>query len=245
MQYLWVLAIVILVVLFFTITSYRENKKLKQNLKNSFGEKPNRKYRNDDIDHISVYWKQRVLSEDPAYCVDDITWSDLDMDSVFYRINNACSSIGDEYLYGILHDQKYDENKLSDIEHLIQHFEQNGEDRLKAQFFLSKLGKVSWNGVVDFFYSPADKRLKHHAVYPILAIAALLSLLTMLFNVKVGAMFLISVLIVNILVYYRTKASLERELVSVRYISSLMNCARKLSGLKSANSNHIPIVWAS
>ena len=35
--------------------------------------------------------------------IDDITWNDLDMDDVFDRLNTCQSSVGEEYLYALLH----------------------------------------------------------------------------------------------------------------------------------------------
>ena len=42
-------------------------------------------------------------SEDNAYDADDVTWTDLEMDEVFLRINQTGSYIGEQVLYQILH----------------------------------------------------------------------------------------------------------------------------------------------
>ena len=41
--------------------------------------------------------------ENNGYAVDDVTWTDLEMDEVFLRINQTGSYIGEQVLYHALH----------------------------------------------------------------------------------------------------------------------------------------------
>lgn len=43
------------------------------------------------------------------YVVDEITWNDLEMDSIFLRINHTNSFIGEQVLYHKLHVLLYEE----------------------------------------------------------------------------------------------------------------------------------------
>lgn len=86
-----VLLVVILggMVLIFIISSISANKKLKLKIINDFGkESTNQDY---DIDGISEYHSCMDTGENNARWIDRITWNDLDMDSVFKRIN-ACNT---------------------------------------------------------------------------------------------------------------------------------------------------------
>ena len=65
----------------------------------NWGQIPNREYEYDEFQSIANYFKKTKGKE---FTIDDITWNDLDMDSIFMSINNTQSSIGEEYLYKML-----------------------------------------------------------------------------------------------------------------------------------------------
>jgi hypothetical protein len=63
-----------------------------------------------DYDWIPLYFRYRQLSEPET--VDDKTWSDLEMDEVFGRIDRTTSVIGRQYLYAILRIYNKDDSDL-------------------------------------------------------------------------------------------------------------------------------------
>ena len=82
------------------LSSRAAGKKQKEKLEDQFGREPD----DDDLefDSIARPWKY-CTDKTPAMTVDDITWNDLDMNKVFARINACQTSLGEEYLYTILH----------------------------------------------------------------------------------------------------------------------------------------------
>ena len=78
-------------------------------LKDKWGKLGDTQYPSDDFENISHYYR---LSENDGYSVDDITWNDLEMDSIFQAIDNCSSSIGREYLYKALRKPNLDKNKI-------------------------------------------------------------------------------------------------------------------------------------
>lgn len=60
---------------------------------------PEREYSPDDLERISHYFRRK---ESAGFCIDDITWNDLDMDRVFMQMNQTVSSPGEDVLYDML-----------------------------------------------------------------------------------------------------------------------------------------------
>jgi hypothetical protein len=230
--FLIVIAILGLIVIVTAVSSYRYKRRLRSSLEQSFGKIPVRRYDEYVMGSISSYWENRRDSEALPYSVDDLTWRDLDMDSVYKRINSACSSIGEEYLYGTMRDQMYNLEAAAKMEEAVQFFDGHQKIRINTQMILSRLGKITANGIVDFFHNPSDRMLSHYVLYPILSAAAALSVLSLIPFGGVGVLLIILMGIINMLVYSRAKIILEPELVSMRYISALLICAEKMSHLK-------------
>jgi len=61
--------------------------------------------------------------------IDEITWSDLEMDKVFLRINHTRSLVGEQVLYHRLHEPET-ANTLEHFEKLVSAFSMDEEGRL-------------------------------------------------------------------------------------------------------------------
>ena len=87
-------AIVLVIVLimvkeYFSSISYR-NKVLHQ-IYLSYGTPAERSYKAGEMEHIGMYYHKHTVEHQ----IDDITWNDLDMDSIYQTINVSCSASGD------------------------------------------------------------------------------------------------------------------------------------------------------
>jgi len=65
--------------------------------------------RDTELDLICRYHKNKSRKASSVY-VDDMTWSDLNMDEIFRRIDRCASSIGSQYLYHLLHKYEAEQN---------------------------------------------------------------------------------------------------------------------------------------
>jgi hypothetical protein len=235
--FLIVIAILGLIVIVTAVSSYRYKRTLRSSLEQGFGKIPNRKYDEYIMGSIASYWEYQRDGETLSCSVDDLTWRDLDMDSIYKRINSTCSSIGEEYLYGTMRDQTYSREAVAKMEKAVQFFDGHQEIRINTQMILSKLGKITANGIIDFFHNPSDRMLSHYVLYPILSASAALSVLSLISLGGVGVLLVILMGVINMLIYSRAKIILEPELVSMRYISALLICAEKMSHLKLGELN--------
>lgn len=207
-------------------SSINSNKKLVSRLEQSFGHEPtNQDY---DIESIARYHGQMCDTVNSPNWIDDITWDDLDMDKVFRRINACCSSVGEEYLYHMLHAQSFDSGSHDNREGLISYLMANPDIRLDLQKNLAKFGKSNFNGLSDFINNKQLKELKYPNLYRILALIPILGIVTIPFIPAVGLAILLSAFSVNIFIYYLIKKRIEFDLITLGYFSSMLWCCRKI-----------------
>ena len=81
----------------------------RRNYTDSFGKDPTKDavhyMRKDRLKQIGIYHRkmEEDLGTESVTFIGDITWNDLDMDEVFFRINHTGSFIGEQVLYHKLH----------------------------------------------------------------------------------------------------------------------------------------------
>ena len=102
--------------------------------KAQYGNLSTRNYGSDDLTHIAHYYQNHKEGHD---VVDDITWNDLDMDTLFRTMNTTCSSAGEEYLYHMLRTPKKTREEVEEFNDLVGIVDQNEDQRLKLQERLS------------------------------------------------------------------------------------------------------------
>lgn len=124
--------ITLLAVLFGTIffagaiyNNQKNKRRLLNQLSRLYGEKPEGSNDKFDMEFLKKYYNVRRENEESGDCIDEITWNDLDMDSVFKRINYTDTTLGEAYLYYKLRNEKYDKGDWQEIEKLIKIFMEN------------------------------------------------------------------------------------------------------------------------
>jgi len=147
MGILFFVGIGLIVFISYSLVSDRQARiKFRQRLVNEFGKAPT-SFNPDIWGSVSDYWDRKLKYEKIDVAIDELTWSDLDMDDVFKRLDTCLTSVGDEVLYATLHEPKWKEDIFKDREKLISFFIENPKERLEIQMILSKLGKSSYNDV--------------------------------------------------------------------------------------------------
>ncbi len=163
--------------------------------------------------------------------IDEITWNDLDMDDVFDRLNTCQSSVGEEYLYALLH------RGLGDDEELFRHgMELLGSDRelrINVCGRLQTLGSMNYNSVAETCFggklSPSEEKGTVYKLLPFLPFAA--AALGLIFG-GVGAIIgFIAGGIINMTVYYRNSFKYEAERGMMKYLSAMLYCGKSLGEL--------------
>ncbi len=174
---------------------------------------------------VSGYWGLRRY-EVPHH-VDETTWSDLDMDKVFDKLNACHTSVGEEYLYALLHEPVLGGDTLDRREALMAWLDAHPAVRLNLQIILAKMGRQPGNALYMYCYDVTSKRIRHTCIYRFLALLPFISLGLMFLNATLGGILTIAAVLTNGVIYYLFKRRLETEMASLRCFSAMLWCARQ------------------
>lgn len=187
----------------------------------------------EDLQSISSYWKNKKEHAEFYAGIDQITWDDLAMDQVFKKMNYTRTSVGSEYLFNQLRDIDPKLEGLQSKEELYALVAKDDKLREQVLLILSSLGKRNYADSSSYFYRFNDHKIKFAYVYVLLACVPIFSVFLMFFSLKVGLVSLISSLLINALVYYRNKKTLENDLHSITYAAAIVNTGKSLASIRN------------
>jgi hypothetical protein len=182
--------------------------------------------------NVPGYYQNLSSNKNNPFSIDDITWNDLDMDSIFQRLNNTLSTVGEQYLYYILRKPLLENSELKERNRIIEFFRNNKDDRLKVQLLLAKLGKVKSVDITNYLINDYKDSNRKGLYYKLLALGFLLSPFLMVFNLQLGLFLTIGFFITNMTIQYKKRYEIESHLEAFNYIVSLIICAEKISNLE-------------
>ena len=114
--------------------------------------------------------------ENNGYAVDDVTWTDLEMDEVFLRINQTGSYIGEQVLYHIL--RSGNEAFFRENSQMMQALSEDERARRELFLRLYPIGKRQANYYLpEFFANAGLLRPGHTWVFRLLQAALVLTIL--------------------------------------------------------------------
>ncbi len=219
-------AIVLALVLFMAIeylNSRNYRKRILEILYRSYGMPPDREYKADEMAHISMYYQKHPVKNQ----IDDITWNDLDMDSIYRKINVSCSAAGDEYLYYRLRTPIYEKDAMEEAQERIAYFAEHETERRDMQrilFGLGRMGKYSIYEYLDNLDTLGERKSAGYFIGDLLIFACIG---IMFFSVPVGMLALLAAVCHNIVGYFKEYREIEPYLTSFRYICRLLEGARQ------------------
>lgn len=238
MEILVFLGILVVIFICFVFRGLSEDKKkkekLKKQLKADYG-KPNvRTWKTGELDIISRYSEKKKRD----YCIDSLTWNDLDMDDVYRQMAYTHSSVGDDYLYYLLKNPRQDKESLLRLERIISYFQDSQEERISLQVLFFGLGRMKKYSLSDYLEyiekAVPEGNLKHYVAIGLLAA----SILLMSYHAGYGLMLFFLILLYNIVSYFKHKAALEPYLVSFRYILKLLDYGKEVAQV-------LPLEWTA
>lgn len=149
-----------------------KKKKLKY-LRNQWGKQID-KFRNFDL--ISIYHNNICASTNNSInFVDKKTWSDLDFNTIFSKMDRNISCLGQQYLYHLLHKYEKDETVLKKRYSLIQYLRENSSVRESIQLLLSNLSNQKAYFIPSLIMSNIPARSKYFYVLVSLSFLTLIS----------------------------------------------------------------------
>lgn len=127
-----------------------------------------------------------TLREKNDFTLDDQTWSDLDMDKVYEKLDRAYSSPGEAALYSMLRNPLMEEDKLKVRGKLINIFEQNSKLRESLQCVFFNLNNDFKNSFLDMIENNLTINKAKYYIYTFLGkvVPMILILLSIFENIK-------------------------------------------------------------
>ncbi len=226
-----VIGVIIVIIIVLKIVYDRKSYKTKARykLKAKWGEVPNHTYSEEKLQSIGHYYRTVVKRDSD---VDDITWNDLDMDQIFMTLNNATCSIGEEYLYAMLHSLKFDDKKLKERDRLADYFSENEEDRLKLQVEFARMGRTKNISIHEYINRLDDVEPDNNMVHYGKIIMLLGAITCIFINPFPGIIATIAIILVNIVTYFKRKTQIEKYFTVVSYIIRWLDSVKEISSFK-------------
>lgn len=225
------LIITLVALVMFAYTAIQSKKsairRMQKKIKEQWGHFSEREYEQKEYDKIADYFKKISESiEDKSCIIDDITWNDLDMDTVFMAMNTTYSSAGEECLYKILRITRSEEKELKERDRLLEYFSSHKKEAEKLQEIYYSLGRtknISITKFIDRLYELDEKsNIKHYILDAFLGV----SFITLFIEPVIGIMFSLFMIILNVFVYYSRKAEIESYFVCFKYLVYMQEAAK-------------------
>ncbi len=194
----------------------------------SYGKASERSYTAEELKHISMYYVKHPSEGQ----IDDITWNDLNMDTVYQRMNASCSAAGDEYLYYRLRTPVYEEAELERTEAQIRFFMEHEEERHAVQRMFAGLGRMGKYSIYEYLDNLDTLGERRNGKYVISNVLLILSVAAMFVSLPAGMVALLVVLCHNIIGYFKEYKEIEPYITSFRYITRLLDSAERLGQKK-------------
>lgn len=228
MEYIVLVCALFLFIVFIMGVEYVNGTKLRKHylekIYQSYGSLPKRSYKTGEMEHIRMYYLKH-----PAGCqIDDITWNDLDLDSIYQNMNVSCCAAGDEYLYYRLRTPVYGKEEMEQWESEICFFMEHEKERQTVQKILFHLGRMGKYSIYEYLENLDTLGERSNWSYWLSNILLLVCVGVMFESLPIGVMCLMGVLCHNIIGYFKEYKEIEPYITSFRYINRLLECAQQL-----------------
>ncbi|MBE5824066.1 MAG: hypothetical protein E7308_08345 [Butyrivibrio sp.] len=228
------LYIILLVVLAFIVAAFLlglrdravARRMLIKKLNNEYGKEPQRNYKAKDREHISGFYKNHRQ----GFQIDDTTWNDLNMDSVYDRMDYCLSAAGEEYLYYMLRTPKQADD-FDDIEKKISLFNKDADIRLKIQLIFSEIGNISKFSIYDYIDHLKTVGNAGNTMHYVMLVLLVLSVVYSFFNFTVGFAAFLIVMVAQIIMYFRIKGDIDPYLTTYGYIMRVVKSIDSFSSI--------------
>lgn len=212
------------------LEEHKKHKQFLSDLKENYGKRPEREYEYNEFQSITHYYK-RSLENYQGSVIDDITWHDLDMDSIYMLVNHTWSQSGQEYLYDILRKPIEDTAVLEERDRVIRYFMENEPERIRLQDAFAGMGRTSKLSMSDYIHNLRDVEMKSSLPHYLCCALGLFAMVMIFVNPPIGFGLFILSLIVNLFVYFRRKGQIDPYITTFGYLMRMMREAKKITGL--------------
>lgn len=194
----------------------------RKNIESGYGKASKREYKDGEFAHIAGYHNNHK----PDFEIDDITWNDLDMDSIYKSMDYCQSSAGDEYLYHMLRSPKLSGDVPEDMEQLIRYYMDNPDKRLYLQMALFRCGRTGKYSIYDYLNNLDNIKGENFNKDVWLLLLYAVAVFVMFVNFGLGVTAFVILLIYGGITYFATKKRIEPYIMSFAYVFRVINGAK-------------------
>lgn len=202
-----------------------KERKIREIIKEQWGK--NRDIKRD-FEKIRELFDFLANKEKTYFTIDDITWSDLDMDFVFSKIDHTMSLPGMQYLYYILRRPIFEESTLKKRNEIIRLLMENKDLSNNIQFPLFMLEKEKGEDIITYFKKGIGVNTRPLNIYRILSYLPLAGIALLFYDVGMGFFSILAIVIMNLFFYNRNKRTVNQEIETFKYLGDLILCAESI-----------------
>lgn len=203
--------------------------RIEREWKRKWGSIPEEEYTQEQMEALAKYFRM----QNEKNSIDDITWNDLNMDTLYAVMNQTCCCAGEEYLYKMLRTPLFDEAELKERGRLAEYFCSSEKVRLQLQQILSRMGKLRIISFYEYIHK-VDSIPRENAVaryyYPA---GLLVSAVSCFLIPEIGILLLVFFIGQNIYQYYKRKAEIHQYIKVFSYLIRLLGCVQELGKIRS------------
>lgn len=167
--------------------------------------------------------------------IDDISFSDLDMDRVFSKIDHTVSSVGEEILYSYLRNPCLNVDEIEKREQSISLYTSNETCRNDSRKALKNLSKLKKYSVFEYlFHLDEVECISIFKRYQAL-ILLLIGILLIFINPIIGILATVIIYFYNTFRYFKLKNEISPYYICLSYISKAVKCGQKIPVLNKEN----------
>lgn len=227
--YLTVLGIVVAILVIAAILGKRNERRAERFYRNKFikswGKEPKNDIRESRRQAIPKYFENHKKD----YALDDITWNDLGLDSVYDRINYCSSGAGQEYLYYRLR-TPMQADEFDSFEEQVGNYTANEKLRVDTQLIFARMANFGKHSLYDYIGSLDDLKMSSRLPHMIADLLILISIAGCFFRFEVFFIIILACLLYNAVTYFVIKGDISPYLYIFGYIN------RMLEGIKMFRS---------
>lgn len=212
---------IVSIIIFLFLDRIFENIRIKKKITN--GTLPIKKDKKSNLNQALEISKS---TQNDCWFLDNQTWNDLQLNTLFEQIDISSSSLGSEFLFVQLHSiPKRDDNKFLEY---IKFIEENLKYKIDIQCLFYGIGKQEYETVRSLPYQTTENKNYQLIFYSVLGLLPLVSMIISIgFPIFGGVSFLIFILI-NILFYTINRFIFDLKVSRLSYAVQTLSVARNL-----------------
>jgi hypothetical protein len=194
-------------------------------IKSGWGKEASRKRRFNDIRKLHEFL---MLQQKEEFFIDNQTWDDFTMDKVFEKLDRTLSTPGEQMLYNILRNPKFNDEILENRKGILRLFENNKELREKIQAELYWLSRQSKNTITEFIWGEPPQKSNMTILFNLMALLPIIILALMpFFGLQLG-FYIVFVFMANMYIHGKFRKQINQHVDSMTYLGAVVNTAKKL-----------------